>query len=299
MALSILKEIRKIYAAVNADELRGEAHKTFTVGLLASSEDVYEAMESVLAPASMGQQARENALRLTRRAGIAPVGGFDFVLCEQGLPVPANGYVFDPGQPQTAISDIAAAYPSLELAIARNFPGFRRAVADRVIHRIARENAFFSLVTALPNVIPNVLDLPWALGEFATDTAFLTMNQVRMALVMAAAHDRPVGYKEQKMEIGIIAAGAFGWRALARELAGKIPLGGGLIPKAAIAYAGTYVVGMGLEKINRNGRGLTKWEKRQAYTEALAKGKHAAAEMTPSLGAFGNSFNGLFKRRRA
>ena len=40
---------------------------------------------------------------------------------------------------------------------------------------------------------------------------------------------------------------AFGWRALARELVGHIPLGGGLIPKGAIAYAGTYVVGKGLE----------------------------------------------------
>ncbi len=284
MALNILKEIRKIYAAVDTDEIRGLAHKTFTVGLMASNEDIYEEMELILAPATLSEVEREAALRLTRRAGMAPLGGFDFVLCEQGLAIPANGFVFDPQNPEAAITAIAGAYPSLELAIARYFPRFRRAVSDRIIQRVAKENALFSLVTALPNVIPTVIDLPWAIGEFATDTAFLTMNQIRMALLMAAAHDRPVGYKEQKMEIGIIAAGAFGWRALARELAGKIPLGGGLIPKAAIAYAGTYVVGLGLEKINRNGQGLTKWERREAYAEALAKGKQVASGLIPPLG---------------
>lgn len=278
-----MKEIRRIYAAVNADQVRENAHRTFTVGLMASGREVYRAMEELLAPPDMGEHFREATLRLTRRAGLTSVGGFDFVLCEQGLPLPANGFSFDPARPGLTATAIAAAYPSLELALARNFPLFRRAVADRIIQRISKENALFSLVTALPNIIPNVLDLPLAVGEFATDTAFLTMNQIRMALLMAAAHDRPIGYREQKMEIGIIAAGAFGWRSLARELAGQIPLGGGLIPKAAIAFAGTWVVGLGLEKINRNGRGLTKWERRDAYSEALSRGKEVASTLIPSL----------------
>ena len=45
-----------------------------------------------------------------------------------------------------------------------------------------------------------------------------------------------MGYGEQKTEVASITAGAFGWRAVARELAGKIPLGGGLVPKAAIEH---------------------------------------------------------------
>jgi len=133
-------------------------------------------------------------------------------------------------------------------------------VSDQIVHRVSRENALFALVTALPNVLPSFIDLPWAVGEFATDTAFLTMNQIRMALLLAAAYDNPVGYMEQKIEIGVIAAGAFGWRAIARELVGKIPLGGGLIPKAAVAFAGTYVVGLGLEKANRTGAGYLNWK---------------------------------------
>ena len=130
---------------------------------------------------------------------------------------------------------------------------FRKPVIDRVIHSVARENALFAVATALPNVVPNLLELPWAVGEFASDTAFLTINQVRMAFLIGAASDQEVGYMEQKGQIATIVGSAFGWRTLARELVGKIPLGGGLIPKGAIAYAGTYVVGKGLERINRFG----------------------------------------------
>jgi hypothetical protein len=139
----------------------------------------------------------------------------------------------------------------------------------------------FSVVTALPNIVPSLIELPWALGEFATDTAFLTMNQVRLALMMAAMHNRPVGYMEQKAEIAAIVAGAFGWRALARELIGKIPLGGGLIPKAAVAFAGTYVVGLGLEKVNRTGRGLSRGEKQDAYADAFARGREMVRDLVP------------------
>jgi hypothetical protein len=128
-----------------------------------------------------------------------------------------------------------------------------------------------------------MLELPWAIGEFATDTAFLTMNQVRMALTLAAVYGRPVGYTEQKIELAGIIGGAFGWRAIARELVGKIPMGGGLIPKAAVAFAGTYVVGLSLDKINRTGSGLTRKERRDAYADAFAKGKEAVRELAPSL----------------
>ena len=61
--------------------------------------------------------------------------------------------------PGSVAKAIVAGHSALELAIGRNFPLFRRAAADRIIHRISRENALFSLVTALPNVIPSVIDL--------------------------------------------------------------------------------------------------------------------------------------------
>lgn len=284
MPLSVLKDLRKIYAGLNADEIRGSAHQDIKVGLMADSERDYSRLEEFLAPAGIDSYTRLQALRNIHRMGGEPHTRFDVVLCGEGVPVPANGYVLDPQNPGRTAAKILADHDEIDLALSRNFPLFRKPLADKIISRVARENALFSIVTALPNVVPSLVELPWAVGEFATDTAFLTMNQIRMALTLAAASDRPVGYMEQKAEIGVIVAGAFGWRAIARELIGKIPLGGGLIPKAAVAFAGTYVVGLGLEKINRTGFGLSKREKQDAYADAFAKGKEVVKDLAPQVG---------------
>ena len=283
MALGVVKDLRKIYKGLNADEIRGAAHRDVKVGLMASAEQTYREMELFLAPPSMEEGARAETLKSIHRIDGAARESCDIVLCEPGIAPPRRGHIFNPADTAATAQAIAADHYDLEIAIARLFPQMRKAVADRIIHRVSRENAMFSLVTALPNVIPSVLDLPWAVGEFASDSAFLTMNQIRMALQMAGAHGHNVGYAEQKAQIVVIAAGAFGWRALARELVGKIPLGGGLIPKAAVAFAGTYVVGIGLEKVHRTGIGLSRDERKDAYADAFAKGKEAVKEIAPVL----------------
>lgn len=278
MTLNVLKDLRKIYAGLNADAIRGMAWQDVSVGLLTSSEEEYRRMENFLA-AKGGDQP----LRSIHRAEPGTASRYDFVLTGAGIPVPGNGFFFDPNDTAGLSRLIVAQNSAKELAIARTFPSLRHTVSERIINRVSRENAMFSLVTALPNVIPSLIELPWAVGEFATDTAFLTMNQIRMALTLSAAHGRPVGYMEQKAEIAAIAAGALGWRAIARELIGKIPLGGGLIPKAAVAFAGTYVVGLSLEKVNSSGSHFSRKERRDAYAEAFEKGKDAVRELAPQI----------------
>jgi hypothetical protein len=150
--------------------------------------------------------------------------------------------------------------------------------ADDIIFNVSKENAVFSVATSVPALMP-ILAVPWAVGEFASDTAFLTMNQIRMAFMLAAAHDEVVGYRQQKAEIASMFAGAFGWRAIARELIGIIPMGGGIVPKAGIAFAGTYVVGLSLTKFYRMGSAMTPAERKQAYRAALERGKTIAAEL--------------------
>ena len=288
MPLGVLNDIRKIYAGLNAGDVRDSASRELRIGLLATSEDVFREMEDFLVSAHPDPETRARALQMTARLA-GPEKDFDVLLCEPGIGLPRNGYLFDPvgsdagGGDIELIDAIVAENQPIELALANAFPVFRRAVAHRIISRVSRENAMLALVTALPNVLPSFIELPWAVGEFATDTAFLTMNQIRMALMLAAAHGRPVGYREQKVQIAGIVAGAFGWRAIARELVGKIPLGGGLIPKAAVAFAGTYVVGLSLDKLNRTGLRLSRQERRDAYLDALVKGNEAVRELAPEL----------------
>jgi hypothetical protein len=277
--LNLLKDLRKIYAGLNPDEIRGRAARDVNVGLVASSNEMYRRMEAFLAPSATDTAALRSISMAEALHSAEAAARYDFVLCEPGVPVPRNGYLFESDGSGSLPRLILEEKPELELALARTFPLFRAPASSRIIYNVSKENALFALVTALPNVVPSVLDLPWAVGEFATDTAFLTMNQFRMALQLAAAHSRPVGYKEQRYELGTILAGAFGWRALARELVGKIPLGGGLIPKAAVAFAGTYVVGLGLEKFNRTGNGMSRKQSRDAYAAAFEHGKKVAGQL--------------------
>jgi len=281
MELGVLKDIRKMYHGLNAGGIRDAAAQQLRIGLVATSDEVFRDMEDFLVPPHVDSYVRGRAMGMVQRLD-APRKDFDFVLCEPGIGLPRNGYLFDPrGSEQELIDTIVEEKQLIELALARVFPVFRQAVAHRIITRVSRENAMLALVTALPNVIPSFIELPWVVGEFATDTAFLTMNQIRMALMMAAVYDRPIGYSEQKTSIAAIAGGAFGWRAIARELVGKIPLGGGLIPKGAIAYAGTWVVGTGLDKLYRTGTGHSRSERRAAWSNAVTRGREVAGQLHP------------------
>jgi hypothetical protein len=275
MSMQVLKEIRAAVANLNPHEVQASADRPLTIGLVASSDAGFQAMEEFLLPAEkVSAQRREEVSALLHRATSPELPEhFDVVLYEDGLGCPENAFTFYPDDPLRTIHDILKERDELGLALARNFHPFRQPVVDRVIHTIARDNALFAVVTALPDVIPSILELPWSLGEFASDTAFISMNQIRMAFLIAGASDKPVGYSLQKGEIATIVTGAFGWRALARELVGKIPFGGGLIPKGAIAFAGTYVVGLGLDRFHRLGYGLSSAERRHSYQAAFERGK--------------------------
>jgi hypothetical protein len=109
------------------------------------------------------------------------------------------------------------------------------------------------------------------------------MNQLRMAFLIAAASDREVGYREQKSEIATVIASAFGWRALARQVVGKIPFGGGLIGKATVAYAGTKVLGLSLDHLYSIGYNYTREERESLYADALKQGKQVAGRILSYL----------------
>lgn len=266
--IKALKQARAALALLSPSDIRESSEKPVRIGLVSTSEAGYQAMEDFL------QSSGGAAAQIFRAGDAAAPGDVDLVMYERGLAAPKGTYTYDPADQEATVACILHGNDDIHLALARQFPAFRRQVIDLLIHTVARENALFAVATALPDVIPNFMELPWVFGEWATDTAFLTANQIRMALMIAAACGQEVGLANQKAEVLTIGASAFGWRAIARELVGKIPLGGGLIPKGAIAYAGTYLVGKGLERYHHvNGR-LTRAERRGVYVEALDRGRN-------------------------
>jgi len=265
--MRFVKQARTAISMLKPDEVRKRADRPLNIGLIASTESGYSEMERVLG-------SREG---VHRASDPNPPNEVDLVFYEPGIsPDDQNACTLDPRDPEALVDTFMNRHEELALPLARQFPGLRKCVVERIVHAIARENALFALATALPNVVPNLIELPWAFGEFASDTAFLTANQVRMAFLIAAACGHEVGFSHQKAEVVSIVGGAFGWRALARELAGKIPLGGGLIPKGAIAYAGTFAVGKGLEYYHHTNRHYTADESQSVYRQAFERGRQVA-----------------------
>ena len=278
MPLKYLRHVKDALGWLKPHEVIEKAERSVRVGLFAESDLAFFRMQSFFTPPHWSAARRAEGMDILQRAEPDSAQQFDVEIWSVEMPHPREAITFSWREPDRTIRRIIHQHEDLAIPLARHLEPFRRPVANHIIGKIARENALFSVATALPDIVP-LLSLPWAAGEFASDTAVLTANQIRMAFMLGAASNREVGYREQRNEIGSIIAGAFGWRAVARELVGKIPLGGGLIPKAAIAWAGTQVVGKSLERYYRIGYGYTKSERKAAWEDAIEKGKQVAATL--------------------
>jgi glycerophosphoryl diester phosphodiesterase len=282
MSIQVFQHVKDAIRHLDPEDIRKHTDRPLRLLLYAENEQQYRDMEDYLLPSDLSDAKRAQARRLIyRRAdGVGPrlTGDLEiyFDPSQELSTGESDVFGFNPAAPQALVHQVLHRRPDLAVPLALNILPFREEVSSRMVKKVAKENALFALATALPDIIP-FISLPWAMGEFASDTAFLTANQIRMAFLLAAANDRDIGYHEQRGEIASIILGAFGWRALARELVGKIPWGAGLVPKAAIAYAGTRVVGMSLERYYRVGKAYTRAERRLAYEDALERGKHLVA----------------------
>jgi len=284
MSTRILRQIREAIEQLNPNDVRENAERRLTIRINAATSSGYAAIEDYLVPRTVSHKKRIEIVNFLLRAGDPGMPQrIDIDIYEEGLtPATGDGFVFSPSHPDRLVQDILERKQDYGLPLARLFPPFRKPVAERIIFNVSKENALFSVATAMPDLLPG-LQLPWALPQAASDASVLTINQIRMAFLLAAASDRPVGYREQKAEIASIIAGALGWRALARQLVAKVPMGGGIVPKAGIAFAATYVEGLSLERLYRLGYGLTRSERKLAYGEALARGRQVAADIWDTL----------------
>jgi hypothetical protein len=280
MALAVIRQVKQALTNLNPKEVRLAAERPVCIGIVAASAESLGRMETYFAPPHLSADRRAQAVRLLVRGHAT---GCDLQIYESNLLRPRDAFSFDPDAPDDCVRRIMRAREDLMLPLARTLYPFRKPVSHHFIRTIAKENAMFAMATAIPDIVPSLMSIGWAVGEWGSDAAFLTMNQIRMAFYLAAASDRHLGYKEQRSEISSMVAGAFGWRAVARELVGKVPFGGGLIPKAAIAYAGTYAVGVGLERLYRVGYGFTRDERRAVYEEAFEHGKEIAGMLLGGL----------------
>lgn len=279
MSIQGLVNIRKALGTLNPQQVREISDRPIRIALHAGSQESYQRMENFFLRDLSPARRRQSAVLLTRAPIPVLAERYEVAVYDEGMPAPHSALVFQSDRPQRLVQKTLAMHPELGVPLAKAFLPFRRPFVERVVAKTSRENTIFSISTALPDIVPSFIELPWAVAEFASDTAFLTMNQVRMAFLIAAASDREVGYMEQKSEIATVIGSAFGWRALARQLVGKIPFGGGLIAKAAVAYAGTKVLGLSLDHLYSIGFTYTREERDRLYADAFRQGKKVAASI--------------------
>ncbi len=109
--------------------------------------------------------------------------------------------------------------------LAARLPVLRDPVCDHLIESFARKNAILGVAIFVPGA----------------DFPVLTLNQLRLVLRLASAYGVEIDRARVPEILATIGAG-LGFRAVARQLLGAVPVGGWIV-KGGVAYAGTRAVG--------------------------------------------------------
>jgi uncharacterized protein (DUF697 family) len=268
--------------------------------------DAAACLETILAHAPAVTDPREvRAVLFLGRQG--DLGGADFASLK-ALNVPILAVTVDPNSPSSGPSSPPAPgswaeyvtpnisreslrgriFPHLvesargvEIAVGRRLPPLRETVAAKLTRDAARNALKISLASAVVDHIP-VVGL--VLGAFASagDMVAITGVQMMLLLHIEAVYGRDPDLQRMWQLLPVV-GGGFGWRTLARELSGFIPVAGIAI-KGAIAYAGTIVVGESVTFFLEHGRHMTRGQAAKIFERT----KHDAM-------SFGHDLIGKFR----
>ena len=153
----------------------------------------------------------------------------------------------------------------VEIAVGRRLPVLRDSVASKLTRDAANNALKVALASAVVDHIPVVGIVLGAVAS-AGDMVAITGIQVMLMLHIDAVYGRDPDVQRTWQVLPVI-GGGFGWRTLARELAGFVPVAGIAI-KGAIAYAGTIVVGEGVTFFHEHGSHMTKGQAATLYERA-------------------------------
>ena len=186
----------------------------------------------------------------------------------------ALGSALDPQSlANSFIPRVLDALKEQRLSLARHFPLFRLAVARELIGDTSFASASYALGTGFAEIVP-VLDIPFNVA----DMIVLTKNQALMVYKLGLALGLPTRWQAHVAELGGVVGAGFVWRQIARQLVGLIPVWG-IVPKVAVAYAGTYAVGEAILYWYQTGHKISGRGMRELYADALARGRQMAQEI--------------------
>jgi len=139
----------------------------------------------------------------------------DIVTCR-----PGEGFPID-----EIAAAVAARLGEAGTGLTARVPLLREPLCRAMIESFARRNGILGVAIFVPGA----------------DFPVLTLNQIRLVLRLAAAHGVEVDQQRLPEVLATVAAG-FGFRAVARQLLGAIPIAGWAV-KGGVAYGGTRALG--------------------------------------------------------
>ncbi len=212
---------------------------------------------------------------------IRPGAGKEFYTPMLNVWMGAREIVVDPEEeePFSAefVSVLKTLAPEQEIQLGFHFPAFRPPLAKQIVRQTSMTNATYAATTSLAELAP-VLLIPGNVADFVV----LTKNQGLMAYKIALLMGNDIGMQEMIGELAGVLGGGFLWRETARRLVGFIP-GWGIIPKVAVAYAGTYIIGEATYYGYAYHKQLSTEQMRAMYARAMDEGKQKAVEIIAAM----------------
>lgn len=298
---NVLKQIWRAFKQLNPGEVEEEARKTIKVAVIAPEELLSGTAEYLLAENLPAYEWARDVLYLltppVNDSVLRLIGKCDIVLSSHGYTDTLRGVAHERIFEFSNKNDLPEIIRQIlkrselnytHLPLAREFPGTRDEISSNIISTVSMENTVFVISTSLGNIIPNPLQALASVAEAMGDLVVLTANQIRMLFQLAAANGKKVSYKDQApLALSVIGA-AFGWRSIAREAVSVLPLGIGIVPKAAIAFAGTWAMGESILYFFRTGKKLNRQQMKKAFDTAIGRGKKAAENIFARLKSVGS-----------
>ncbi len=207
----------------------------------------------------------------------------------------ATEIILDPEEDQPFDAEFVPALkrlaPDSEVLLGYHFPGLRPALARQLVRQTSLANAGYAAATGVAEIVPIFL-IPGNVADFVV----LTKNQALMAYKIALLMGNDIAVQEMIGELAGVLGGGYLLREAARRLVGIIP-GWGLIPKVAIAYAGTYLIGEAVTYWYAYHEKLTAAQMKVIYARALAEGREKAAGILARRQRQQEHTSGWFRRK--
>lgn len=203
----------------------------------------------------------------------------------RGVLVETGGAAYDLSPLAAALLQATDDRPGTRLALARQLPALRPAVVAGLIDDTSRSNAVYAMSTGIAEATPG---LSLVIGP--ADILVLTKNQLMLAFKILLASGRTGSNREMLGQVLSVIGSGLLFRQIAHELVGMVPVIG-LVPKIAVAYAGTYVIGQSVWAWADRGHRLNRSELRLHYRRALTAAAAWARKALP--GTLGGPVPGL------